>query len=630
MSTVTVNVPSQVLTYANLAAFPVTGVVKTIYIAIDTDIAYYWDGSAYVSISGGSSTWGSIGGELSDQSDLFTYAWSAGAVSGFAFTNNGDGTANIALGVAWLRIAVSPFAQMNKYTLSALTNQAFTDNTTNYVYANYNAGTPIISVTTDINQINTLTTTLMYSVVRVGTSLYYQSTIGQNIDSNGKLRRRQLTIEKFAYGNGAIISATNRKPVLTAGNFFTGLTQLSTPAFDCNVADTFTYVYYNGVDYTRSTGQTDINNTQYVSGGTPTTMTNNRYRADFVYLLIDNPTQLWVVQGDAQYNSLSAAQSAALPTNLPPELVGLGQVVGRFIIEKNATTMNVASNFTAVFVSGTVTEHNNLAGLQGGTTSEYYHLTSAEHTVVQNTSNTNTGDETAARIGAIVNGASNYVTPLDADKIGIWDTFNSLFKAVTWANLKATLKTYFDTLYSGFDISGYRKTGTGTFERWYTQALNCSALGSLGYAANQIKYMPFVVSKTCTLDRLGVEVTIAGTAGSTVRIGIHRSVNNLPDALVVDAGTILGDSATFQSINISTVLVPGLYFFTVNQSATITFRTVPLASAPAVLGSPSTAGSVLATYYFRSLTLAPFANPATAPDTIGTAVPIATFFRLSA
>lgn len=51
MSTWTSNIPSQVRTFADLAAFPVTGSVKTIYIAEDTDIAYYWTGSAYVAIS---------------------------------------------------------------------------------------------------------------------------------------------------------------------------------------------------------------------------------------------------------------------------------------------------------------------------------------------------------------------------------------------------------------------------------------------------------------------------------------------------------------------------------------------------------------------------------------------------
>jgi hypothetical protein len=36
-----------VLEFANLASFPVTGAVNTIYIALDTDIPYYWDGVSY-------------------------------------------------------------------------------------------------------------------------------------------------------------------------------------------------------------------------------------------------------------------------------------------------------------------------------------------------------------------------------------------------------------------------------------------------------------------------------------------------------------------------------------------------------------------------------------------------------
>jgi hypothetical protein len=48
MAVTTINIDSQVLTFANLAAFPVTGTVKTIYIAEDTNLQYYWDGSQYV------------------------------------------------------------------------------------------------------------------------------------------------------------------------------------------------------------------------------------------------------------------------------------------------------------------------------------------------------------------------------------------------------------------------------------------------------------------------------------------------------------------------------------------------------------------------------------------------------
>lgn len=71
------------------------------------------------------------------------------------------------------------------------------------------------------------------------------------------------------------------------------------------------------------------------------------------------------------------------------------------------------------------------------------YVTDAEKVILSNTSGTNSGNETASTIGAIVNGATNYATPLDADKIGIWDSLNSLFKSLTWANLKATLASTF-------------------------------------------------------------------------------------------------------------------------------------------------------------------------------------------
>jgi len=56
-----INIPSQVKNYANLAAFPATGTLKTIFIAEDTNKTYRWTGSEYVEISPAGATGITIG-----------------------------------------------------------------------------------------------------------------------------------------------------------------------------------------------------------------------------------------------------------------------------------------------------------------------------------------------------------------------------------------------------------------------------------------------------------------------------------------------------------------------------------------------------------------------------------------
>ena len=57
----------------------------------------------------------------------------------------------------------------------------------------------------------------------------------------------------------------------------------------------------------------------------------------------------------------------------------------------------------------------------------------------------------AANVGASIHGATAKTTPVDADALPLIDSAASNgLKKVTWANVKATLKTYFDTLYSTF------------------------------------------------------------------------------------------------------------------------------------------------------------------------------------
>ena len=52
------------------------------------------------------------------------------------------------------------------------------------------------------------------------------------------------------------------------------------------------------------------------------------------------------------------------------------------------------------------------------------------------------------------NMTASKITPIDADNLTLWDSVAGTFKKLTWANLKATLKTYFDSVYQVILVSG--------------------------------------------------------------------------------------------------------------------------------------------------------------------------------
>lgn len=84
------------------------------------------------------------------------------------------------------------------------------------------------------------------------------------------------------------------------------------------------------------------------------------------------------------------------------------------------------------------------------------------------------GSGSASSVGALIHAATSKTTPVDADELALADSAASwVLKKLTWANLKATAKTYFDTLYAtlahvhaGSDITsgtiGTARLGSGT------------------------------------------------------------------------------------------------------------------------------------------------------------------------
>ena len=106
-------------------------------------------------------------------------------------------------------------------------------------------------------------------------------------------------------------------------------------------------------------------------------------------------------------------------------------------------------------------------------------------------------------VAPAIHAATNKTTPVDADEFAIWDSVSGLLNHVTWANIKATLKTYFDTIYAALAGSA-------------TQTFSVATPTSAAHAVRLDFFAPITAS-------LGADVALNNTAnyfdGPTVAQG---------------------------------------------------------------------------------------------------------------
>lgn len=148
--------------------------------------------------------------------------------------------------------------------------------------------------------------------------------------------------------------------------------------------------------------------------------------------------------------------------------------------------------------------------------------------------------------------------------------------------------------------------------------------GAFAVTNNQMTAAPFWVGVTTTFDRIGAVVTVAGAASTVVRLGIYGDAGNgEPGALILEAGTIAGDSATAQEITISQQLSPGWYHLAaVAQGGTPTMRTVTGTHANPI-GAGSLASATLSnpqTGYYRSSVTGAMQTPFSRTDRSATPI----------
>ena len=236
----------------------------------------------------------------------------------------------------------------------AVTNLSLTDHVMNYVVVDWNAGSPQYIVLTDPTQFVGLARVGAWQVAREGTTLWMTDLRGANVNSANKTDRMEQQTRSFGYTlGGSILSAIGTRNIaLTAGSFWLGTNIIPHAAFDTSGSSTFTTAYTSdgGSTWTYTTGQTQINNTQYNNTASGlATLTVGNYGVHWVYLMNNEPSTLMVVYGQGDYTK-SAAFSSQEPTVKPAIVSGVGVLLGRIIILKSASAFtNVTSNFNRPF-----------------------------------------------------------------------------------------------------------------------------------------------------------------------------------------------------------------------------------------------------------------------------------------
>ena len=106
----------------------------------------------------------------------------------------------------------------------------------------------------------------------------------------------------------------------------------------------------------------------------------------------------------------------------------------------------------------------------------------------------------AQDIGTVTSAATVKATPIDADSVGLSDSAaGNILKKLSWSNLKASLKTYLDTLYIKVNQSGVLNTDIFRIDDSKTKVIVGTTTGSGGTGTN--------------LTAMGYGVLVANTTG---------------------------------------------------------------------------------------------------------------------
>jgi len=315
-----------------------------------------------------------------DMQDVNNFTGSAGRISGWALSDGGSGTVDVSAGKGFVRTSDSELAELVSFDLAATTALSLTDNDNNWIYVNYNAGTPTYGVALDITTINFNDEFIIGQAYREGSTVHVLTAGPDPYNTPYRLARRHFDTEGMFRYSGLVTTETGTRNLsMTSGSCYYGTTIIPYAAIDTSAAGTFTTHYHSSGSWTSTTGQTQVDYLQYDDGTDLDNIRNGRYGIHWVFK--DYNSGLHLVYGTYDGRLGGAIDSNDLP-DLPDFISEFSFLIAKIIVHQGTSSslQSVTTAWETSFGGSVVINHNDNGNIQGGTTDEYYHMTLAQHT----------------------------------------------------------------------------------------------------------------------------------------------------------------------------------------------------------------------------------------------------------